>query len=204
MNDKVIFFAVVGTISMVLSCQRLPKPDFSYAPVANPEAGDTIWFSNESSSSSKRFEWEFGDGGTSNRTNPTYIFKNAGIYEVKLTASNESGNNFTSQSVTIREPTILGFISYDSTGVNTLSGTTIWVYDNISDRDSLNVPIYSGLTDVTGNVEFMNVYPKVYHIWAIKVEHDGEWTYKGFTSTLRQNKVNWFTFSCSWNESSSL
>ena len=203
MNDKVILLAVVGTISMVLSCERLPKPDFSYSSVANPEAGDTIWFSNESSHS-KRFEWDFGDGGTSKLENPINIYQEAGIYLIKLTAYNESGNSFNSQSVTIFETTILGLNCYDSTGVNPLSGATIWVYDNIGDRDSLNVPLFSGLTDGKGNVEFRNVDPTVYHIWAIKADNDGEWTFKGFTSTLRQNKVNWFDFSCSWSETSSL
>lgn len=194
-----LLIALMLIIFTVLSCGRLPKPDFSYAPTNNPEAGDTIWFSNESSSSSNRFEWEFGDGGISNQTNPIYIFREAGIYEVTLTAFNESGSDFLSQPVTIREPTILGFISFDSTGTNPLSGTSIWVYDNKNDRDSLFTPLFSRTTDSAGIAEFRNVDASVYHVWAIKEEMEGQWTYKGFTSPLHQNKVNLFTFSCNWN-----
>jgi PKD repeat protein len=195
--------AVLVIIFTVLSCGRLPKPDFTYSPKDNPEAGDTIWFSNESSIS-ERFEWKFGDGGISNQSNPIYIYKEAGIYEIKLTAFNESGENFITESVSIREPTILGLISYDSTGLNPLSGTTIWVYDNERDRDSLYTPLYSGTTDSEGNVEFRNVDAKVYHVWAIKEEAAGKWTFRGYTAPLRQNKVNRFTFPCTWNDTVTL
>jgi PKD repeat protein len=51
----------------------------------------------------KNYRWEFGDGGTSTEMNPTYIFKKAGKWEVKLTALNENNcNGVSMESVTIK------------------------------------------------------------------------------------------------------
>jgi hypothetical protein len=209
MNDKGMktrnlrmspLYAIGLTVMLftVFSCERLPKPRFSYSPEKNAESGDTIRFINESSRASA-YEWEFGDGGTSTKDHPKYIYREAGIYAVKLTAHNESGKDFTTESITIHEPTILGFRAYDSTGSNLLAGTTIWVYDNEIDRDNLLTPIYAGITDSKGSVEFMNVEPIIYHVWAIKEETAGTWTYKGYTDRLKRNELNFFSFSCDWS-----
>jgi len=40
------------------------------------------------------WEWDFGDGGTSDEINPTYIYENEGIYDVTLTAYNLGGSSF--------------------------------------------------------------------------------------------------------------
>ena len=181
----------------VFSCERLPKPRFSFSPEENAESGDTIRFINESSRAST-YEWEFGDGGTSSKDHPTYIYQEAGIYKVKLTAHNESGKEFTTEPITINEPTILGFIAHDSTGSNQLAGTSIWVYDNEIDRDNLLTPIFAAETDHDGRVEFANVEPIIYHVWAIKEEVNGRWTYRGFTDPLVRNELNFFSFSCNW------
>jgi PKD repeat protein len=183
---------------LLFSCERLPKPRFSYSPERNVESGDTIRFINESSRASS-YEWEFGDGGTSSKDHPTYVYQEAGIWEIKLTAYNESGKDYITEPITIYEPTILGFIVYDSTGSNLLEGTTIWVYDNETDRDNLLAPIFAGITDNKGVVEFMNVEPIIYHIWASREETDGSWTYRGYTDRLVRNELNFFTFSCNWS-----
>jgi len=181
----------------VFSCERLPKPRFSFSPEENAESGDTIRFINESSRAST-YEWEFGDGGTSSKDHPTYIYQEAGIYEVKLTAHNESGKEYATEPISIHEPTILGFIAHDSTGSNLLAGATIWIYDNEIDRDNLLTPIFAGITDSKGRVEFLNVEPIIYHVWAIKEDPTGSWTYKGYTDRLERNELNFYTFSCNW------
>lgn len=37
------------------------------------------------------WDWDFGDGGTSSQQNPTYIYQNAGSYDVSLTINDDAG-----------------------------------------------------------------------------------------------------------------
>ena len=186
-------------ILIILSCNRKPQPDFSYVPSENPEAGDTIAFIN-SSADADSYAWEFGDGGTSTIKNPEYIYEQSGIYKVKLTASNDAGEESVIQSITINEPTILGFYVYDSTGTQPLQDAEIWVYDNESDWDNFNEPLLTNTTDAEGLVVFMNVEPLVYYIWVIKEESGGFWGSGGYTEPVVQNEPNLYNVTCTWME----
>lgn len=188
---------ILAGIGSVLSCERIPDPDFSFLPRENVEAGDTIWFTNLSKGVYE-YEWDFGDGSFTNVEDPKHVYELPGIYEAKLTAINESGEGFVMHSIFVNDPTVLGFIVSDSTGTQMLKDAEVWVYTNANDRDRLTVPIYSGLSNSEGIVDFKNVEPRVYHIWVIKEEPSGYWAYKGFTSSLKQNRVNRFTVPCNW------
>ena len=181
----------------VLSCKKLPEPDFSYTPRDNPEAGDTIRFTNESSEANT-YDWEFGDGGTSNQENPVYIYEEAGIFDVKLTAFNEAGEEAKTEALTINEPTILGFFITDSTGEIALSGAEALVYDNESDRDNMAEPQFSDIADNDGIVIFNNMEAINYHILIVKLEEDGFWGVLGSTGVLNQNEFNGFEAYCDW------
>lgn len=189
--------ALFLTVLTIFSCKRLPNTNFSFTPEKNAEAGDTIWFINESRHA-ESFKWEFGDGGISNSDNPIYIYKEAGIFEVKLNAFNGSGKDHTSLPITIHEPTILSFIAFDSIGNQPIPNTAVWIYNNKTDRDSLYAPLLAGTTDENGDVEFRNLDPIVYHVWASKEELGGMWAYKGYTSSLNPNELNRFIIPCYW------
>jgi len=189
------------SIGSILACERIPKPDFSFLPRENMEAGDTIWFTNLSRDNYD-FEWDFGDGSTSYVFEPKHVYEIPGIYDATLTATNETDEGSVSYSIFVNDPTVLGFVVNDSTGTIPLKDAEIWIYDNGADRDKLIEPIYWGLTNNKGIAYFQNVEPRVYHIWVIREESNGYWAYKGFTSSLRQNKVNLFTVPCTWFEGS--
>ncbi len=184
---------------ILLSCERLPKPDFNYYPTDNTEAGDTIWFFNESARA-QSYQWEFGDNETSDKENPVHIYKEPGIREVKLNAFNESGKNFISQPITIFEPTILGFEVYDDSGTRPLPSSSVWVFYANEEKDTLAESVFFGLTDDNGYVEFNNAEPIIYHVEVIKVVDKGKWTQHGSTSVLMQHKINIFTIECEWME----
>ena len=65
----------------------------SYTP--NLYARPTFTFSNTTSVNdacpAMSYAWNFGDGGTSNTTNPTHIFKGSGTFTVRLIATNGNG-----------------------------------------------------------------------------------------------------------------
>jgi len=194
-KQLVPLLGILFTLS--LSCQRLPEPDFSFVPEENPEAGDSIVFIN-SSADADSYQWEFGDGGTSSQESPVYIYEQAGIYNVKLTAYNKAGEESASRILTIFEPTVLGFFVYDSTGEIALENADVWVYDNEDDWNWFGEPLMIGTTDHTGLVVFLNVDPLVYYIWVVKEETSGFWASGGYTSEVVLNENNYYNVFCTW------
>ncbi len=59
-------------------------PQIGYAPL-------TVYFNDTSTGNHTGWNWTFGDGGTSNQSNPTYDYKKAGTYTVSLTVTNLYG-----------------------------------------------------------------------------------------------------------------
>lgn len=98
-NTTIIFFCVLITV-LFFGCEKayefelpesgsiedtvLPTADFSYIPDADDFA--TIDFTNLSFESTN-FEWDFGNGDTSDEKDPSFTFPGEGIYPVTLTAS---------------------------------------------------------------------------------------------------------------------
>ncbi|MGB0862478.1 MAG: PKD domain-containing protein, partial [Saprospiraceae bacterium] len=84
---------------------------------------------NNSSVDALTYSWDFGDGSTSNQTNPIHIFTTAGTYNVCLYASNACGTDTTCQTVTIVPivacadlPVISNVASSSPTNCNTNNG----------------------------------------------------------------------------------
>ena len=53
----------------------------------------TVQFSDRSIGSPTMWVWDFGDGSTDMVANPSHVYRNAGTYTVKLTASNQQSTN---------------------------------------------------------------------------------------------------------------
>jgi PKD repeat protein len=74
---------------------------------ANTDVVETpliIRFSDTSQNIPTTWSWDFGDGGTSNEQNPTYIYSEAGTYIVTLTVSNENGSSTCINNVAVDIP----------------------------------------------------------------------------------------------------
>ncbi len=197
-KTSIPLFAITILLSAI-SCEKAPETDFSYTPAENPEAGDTIHFQNITPEATS-YSWTFGDGGTSAVEHPTHIYTEAGIFEVKLTASNDAGDQAKTLSLTIHDPTNLGFYIYtsDSTGLILQEGAEVWLYDNQSAWNNIEEPMRFGLTDDQGKVLFTNLEPIVYYIWAIKEGTGGMWVSGGWTPAIVQNETSLFNVECVW------
>lgn len=194
---KLMLACLTGVLLTIqFSCQRLPKPRFTYEPLENPEAGEIIQFINESKRGESYF-WEFGDGGISTLPDPQHTFESAGIYSVTLTATAEPGEAYNTERITIFEPTSLGLIVTDSIGT-LLEAAEVLVYDRQKPWENLETPLYSGYTDLEGRLQLMNLEAETYYILVYREESGGSWYYRGFTAPLEIHEENWFNVPCVW------
>ncbi len=70
----------------------IPVPDFTVNISSGP-APLAVQFSDTSSHSPTAWWWEFGDGATSPKQNPSHVYQADGTYSVKFWASNAHGGN---------------------------------------------------------------------------------------------------------------
>lgn len=86
---------------------------FAYNPPL-PIAGANVYFQNLSTNATK-YNWDFGDpasltSNTSIQQHPTHIFSTNGIYDVKLTSSNDSFTESTTLKVFVSDTTVPLFV----------------------------------------------------------------------------------------------
>jgi PKD repeat protein len=93
-----------ATMNIVIFPAIRPIANFSYEPKGGT-INDTVTFFDESrdeDGSILSWEWDFGDGETSRRKDPTHRFEDKGIHRVTLTVEDDDGNKDTvTNSVTI-------------------------------------------------------------------------------------------------------
>lgn len=78
---------VFGTILLLGSCAR---PVAQFAVEGEQKVLESISFDNQSKKATT-YEWDFGDGNTSDSENPSHVYKSSGNYTVVLKAINEKG-----------------------------------------------------------------------------------------------------------------
>ncbi|PHN03161.1 transcriptional regulator [Flavilitoribacter nigricans DSM 23189 = NBRC 102662] len=87
-------------VVLVVGCSR-PVAQFTYSGEAKAPAN--IQFENQSEKADS-YEWDFGDGKTSEEAAPTHRFRKSGIYDVQLRAFREGKSRVTRQQVVIAPP----------------------------------------------------------------------------------------------------
>lgn len=104
------------------------------ASFVGTQADNVVDFQSTASNATV-YAWDFGDGTTSNESNPSHTFETNGTFEVTLTVSNECGEFFFTESYTI--------IS-NSLSETDLAGVKI--YPNPV-RNQLNIELVNGQSD---------------------------------------------------------
>ena len=138
-----------------------------YYPVANFKADVysgvpplTVQFTDLSTNSPTNWQWEFGDGGSSNIQHPTYTYLSSGNYSVILTAGNYHGQT-TKERINYINPIVQNpcpgtpSIEYHGQVYNTIKiGDQCWLKENLNwntgtswcyDNDPAKCEIYGRL-----------------------------------------------------------
>nr|MBP6687815.1 PKD domain-containing protein [Lacibacter sp.] len=127
MNELPILSPATSCKRLVLLCLLLFPVLFSFAqaPVANftstSPTGCTpfiVNFTDQSTGTPTSWQWDLGNGSTSNAQNPSTFYTSAGTYTVRLTVTNGSGSNTITRTnyITVNSPPAPDFTSNLTSG----------------------------------------------------------------------------------------
>lgn len=143
----------------------------TYNGVVNIAVNFTSAGSTDNDGSIEAFRWDFGDGAVSTLANPSHAYNSQGVYDVRLTVTdNEGATNTTSTKVTISAEDIIPGNTLPNicttqapiTGGNLVAGNTvclgnspvIWLsIANISGHDSVKIRTSHGSGDLSINYD---------------------------------------------------
>ena len=195
MKKSLLYLTGIIFSALLLSnCQKHPVPAFSYLPINNPEAGDTIYFVNESLEA-ETFEWDLGNELSSEEQDPYTIYEDPGNYDVKLTATNSRSSIMITETITINDPTGILFLAYpedDTASVVENCEVRLFEDEYSYNFDYFN-PEYFDYTGSDGFVLFLNVEPQVYFVELYKEVENGILGAAGYLDKITQNMIIWYT-----------
>jgi PKD repeat protein len=140
--------------------------NFSATPITG-QAPLTVIFTNTSINIYSNSSWDFGDGSTSNASNPTHTYHLAGTNSVSLTVSNTTGEDTETKPSYIIitapggeeiTPEDEGEISFESPGGGTITiqvpigAIAETIILQATENSTVNVPLGSGLVGTSFNL----------------------------------------------------
>jgi PKD repeat protein len=170
-NMKKIFYFSMILPLILISCEKTPQASFS-ADTIEPEVGQEVLFTNDSRNAVD-FEWDFGDGWTSNDENPGHIFTGTGTFEVKLTVW--SKNNVEDNaiiSINVQIPTLLEIEVLEYYQETVVPDASVFLYPTLTDWEGQTNVEGEGYTDGDGVVVFSHLGPYVYYVDVYEATHD--------------------------------
>ena len=111
-------YIIVVSLFICLGCKKEDTPTPLQVVAAfevsntSPEVDELITFTNNSENATS-FEWNFGDGNLSTKTNPTHAFAQAGSFIVTLTATGDGGSSTSNKEITVVDLTPIADFKID-------------------------------------------------------------------------------------------
>ena len=180
---------------VTVTVANLPTPQFSATSPCYP---NTTQFTDNSTANSNggitSWNWDFGNGNTSNQQNPAFNFNNAGNYNVTLVVINSDGcSNSITQQVTVYEKPNANF-----NFTNQCDGTAIPFASTASVNGSASITNYLwdfGNTNSGSGINTSHLYttPGSYNVTHIVSTNEGCFDTITQTITVFNNPVAGFT-----------
>ncbi|ETR65950.1 MAG: hypothetical protein OMM_13471, partial [Candidatus Magnetoglobus multicellularis str. Araruama] len=100
-----------------------PAAAFTASPRESNQIPLSVKFSDQSLNNPTTWSWNFGDGNSSSDQNPSHIYRSSGKFTVRLTASNEFGEDTETkfEYVVIEKPEFQLFVSKTGSGTGTIT-----------------------------------------------------------------------------------
>ncbi len=193
---RIIYLSLLLS-TILLSCEKIPVAQF-HTNTVNPEVGQTVEFTSDSKHAT-RFEWDFGDGYSSNDVNPVHVYTGTGPVNVTLKAYSKSDlSDESSLDMEVMIPTLLEVSVREYYQETVVPNADVWLYTSIIDWDKHNNSFISvGKTDASGTVVFSGLDPFVYYVDVFEKNYDNQLLRNediGFvrTSEIVPNQINRF------------
>jgi PKD repeat protein len=184
---RIIYLTLILPL-FLFSCEMVPEAHFSVDQV-EPEVGDEVVFTNHSHNA-VRFEWDFGDGNTSNVVDPVYVYTGSGSYQVTLTAISKSGlTDKAYQTIDVMIPTLLEVEVVEYYHEYPVKNASVIVYPTLADWDAESNMITEGYTDATGKVVFSYLGKYVYYLDVWEAHHNNYTLRDEDVGFIRTNEI---------------
>lgn len=167
---RILYLIIVFPI-ILNSCKITPEAVFTVNKI-EPAVGEEVFFTNHSFNAD-RYEWNFGDGTSSNEKNPVHIFTGSGSFEVELKAVSKSGfSDKAYQVIYVKIPTLLEIEVLEYYEKYPVENASVLLYPTLADWDNEENSITEGFTDANGKVVFSGLGSFVYFVDVWETHHN--------------------------------
>lgn len=157
LHKLLYLFAISGII--LVSCQKEPEASIS-ADKTEAGVGEVINFKN-STLDGYSFEWDFGDGTSSNIKEPSKTYSDPGNYTVKMRAYSKNGKKSSQAYITIsiivsNQKYIGNYVGYFSSQgqANEPASLQITAGDK---ADEIKMTFSNGMENINATVDLVNI-----------------------------------------------
>ncbi|NPA67736.1 MAG: PKD domain-containing protein [Chlorobi bacterium] len=199
------FFIPFMLIFTLHGCIIDSTPDYPEVDACFTVSGSThyinepVYFIN-CSQDAVSYEWNFGDGFSSNQRNPSHTYTQTGTYQVTMTAYGYDTYETFTDAVTVSGSTDLAILVMYAGTEDPVSNCEVQLYSDYTDWENLTNPVSDIITTGTnGSVVFQGLEPVEYYVDAYRGVSDTSY-YSNFlqpeeyfrTGILEENKINFF------------
>ncbi|MBU0766102.1 MAG: PKD domain-containing protein [Bacteroidetes bacterium] len=171
-------FALIAAMLYVTGCKKQPVADFTYSPMTGIKTGQAVQFTN-TSENGVTYEWNFGDGLTSDDESPSHTYTTPGTKFVELIVYSKKEKKDDKATAMLNVIPNVSVTSPSSTSVwHTGSSYTIEWTDDLS-SDYVDIEIYQG-GDQIGTIDYTidNTDHDGSYNWTVPTYYDSGTDYK--------------------------